>query len=420
MISGPAAGRTGRRRHLVAGRRYVIVGNGAAGTTCAETLRKREPDCSVTLVTDEPHPLYNRVTLPRALKREVPMEKVFIRTLAWHQQVGIRFLPETRVTRISSEERTALTDRGEELPWDALLVATGGRPHPLPAPGAGVPDCRNFQYYADTVALDERIAQSRRAVSVGGSFISYELAEAFRARGLETVWLIRGPRWLRRVLDEEGGDLVDRIARAHGVEVVHGSEVARVNVKDGAVTGVVTTAGETIDCQLVGAGLGLTMNTQVLEGTGARIREGIITDECLRTSVPGIFAAGDVAEYMDRVTGQHHRMGTWDNALFHGRVAALNMMGQETPYVDVPTYQSGLFDTIISVVGVTPEALPEAESVTRSDLAARTYRKLFFSGDRLVGAVLIGSIRGKKKLMDLIRERAVFPTEGERRALLLA
>ncbi len=404
----------------MAGRRYVVVGNGAAGTTCAETLRQRDPDCSVTLITDEPHPLYNRVTLPRALKREVPFEKVFLRSVPWHAEVGIRFLPETRVTRVLPTERTVLTDRGEEIRWDALLIATGGRPHGLPAPGAEAANCRSFQYFDDTLALDACIAQSRQAVAVGGSFIAYELAEAFRSRGLETVWLMRGPYWLRRVLDEEGGALVDAIARAHGVEVIHGVEVAEVKVAGGAVTGVVTTAGETVPCQLLGAGLGLRMNLDLVQGTGIRTHEGILTDECLRTNVPGIFAAGDIAEYRDRVTGHHHRMGTWDNALLHGRVAALNMMGQETPYVDVPTYQSGLFDTIISVLGVTPESLPEADSVTRCDPRARVYRRLFFSENRLVGAVLIGSIRGKKKLMELIREKVPVTGDAARRALLEA
>ena len=383
-------------------------------------LRKREPGSTVTLITDEPYPLYNRVTLPRALKHEVPMEKVFIRTVEWHEQVGIQFLRDTRVTKIDVNGRTVTTHTGRELPWDALLLATGGRPNPLAVPGADSGTALNFQYFSETVTLDQRIKTSRRAVSVGGSFISYELAEAFRARGLDVVWLIRGPRWLRRILDAEGGQLVDRIAAAHGVEVVHGVEVTEVKVKDGAVTGVVTTAGETIDCQLVGAGLGLTMNTDLLEGTGVATADGIVTDECLRTNVPGVFAAGDVAEYSDQVTGRHHRMGTWDNALFHGRIAAMNMMGQETPYVDVPTYQSGLFDTIISVLGVTPETLPEAEAVTRCDLGARTYRKMFFSEQRLVGAVLLGSIKGKKRLMELIRQRATFRTEAERRALLEA
>lgn len=400
------------------GRRFVIIGNGAAGTTCAEVLRKHDAACSITLLTDEPYALYNRVTLPRMLKNEVPASKVFLRTTEWHEQMGIRLLRETRVARVSVAERTVLTGDGREFPWDGLLVATGGRPNPLAAVGGDAANCLNFQYYDDTVALGEQIGRSRRAISVGGSFIAYELAEAFRVRGLETVWLIRGPRWLRRVLDEAGGELVDRIAATHGVEVVHGQEVARVLVRDGLAVGVQTTDGRTFDGQLVGSGLGLTMNTDFLTGTGVRVEKGVVTDGFLRSSVPGIYAAGDIAEYADEVTGHHHLMGTWDNALAHGRVAALNMLGGEVPYVDVPTYQSGLFDTIICVLGVTPETLPDAESVTRCDLEARNYRKLFFNRNRLVGAVMIGSIKGKKKLMDLIRQGASFPTPADRHTLL--
>ena len=403
------------------GTRYVIIGNGAAGTTAAELLRKRQSDAAVTLITDEPYPLYNRVTLPRALKHEVPLDRVFIRTVDWHAQNGITLMRETRVTRVSVEERTVLTSRGQEIPWDRLLIATGGRPNPLPAPGADAKQVMNFQGYDDTVVLDRQIHRSRRAVSVGGSFIAYELAEAFRVRGLEVVWMMRGPRWLRRILDDEGGVLVDRIAADHGVEVIHGHEVEHVLVRDGAVAGVRTTGGQTLDGQAVGVGVGLTLNTDLLAGTGVETREGIVTDEYLRTSVPDIFAAGDIAEYRDQVTGVHHRMGTWDNALFHGRVAAMNMMGVEHPYIEVPTYQSGLFDTIISVIGVTPEGLPDAQSVTACDMAARTYRKVFFSPEgTIVGAVMVGSIKGKKKLMDLIKQHAAFASETDRRVLVEA
>lgn len=399
-------------------RRFVLIGNGVAGTTCAEVLRKEDPAASITLITDEPYPLYNRVALPRMLQGRIPGEKVFLKTADWHTQHNIRFLRETRVIAVDTEGRTVLTSAGQEIPWDALLVATGGRPNGLPVPGGNAPNCMNFQYYDDTVRLIDQIQRTKRAVSVGGSFISYEMAEAFRERKLEVTWLIRGPRWLRRVLDEEGGELVDRIARAHGVDVVHGEEVAEVVVRDGVAVGVRTTGDQTIDCQLIGSGVGLTMNTDFLRGSGIVLGSGVITDEFLRTNIAGVFAAGDIAEYRDRVADTHHMMGTWDNALAHGRVVALNMLGGHEPYVDVPTYQSGLFDTIISVLGVTPEALPGASSVTRCDFEARSYRRLFFQDDRLVGAVLLGSIKGKKRLMDLIREHAHCPTEGDKRILL--
>jgi NAD(P)H-nitrite reductase large subunit len=400
-------------------KRYVIVGNGAAGTTAAELIRRQEPASLVTLITDEPYPLYNRVALPRFVKQLVPEDKVIMRTAAQHSAAGIRFLPCTRVTRVSVEERTLLTEDGQEVPWDRLLVATGGRPNRLPAPGGDAPNVYNFQTLDEAKAINAAIPAAKRGLAVGGSFIAYELTEGFAHRGLCTTWLIRGPRWLRKVLDEDGGELVDQIVRGHGVDIVYGDEVAEVIVKDGLATGVRTVRGRTIEADVVGVGLGLTMNVDFLAGSGVRVERGVVTDRYLQTNVPGVFAAGDVAEFEDVVLGRHNMMGTWDNALAHGRVAALNMMGARQPYIDVPTYQSGLFDTIISVLGMTPENHPELESVASVDLAARNYRKLFFLGERLVGAVLIGSIRGKRQLMDLIRSGQPVPV-AERRALAQA
>jgi NAD(P)H-nitrite reductase large subunit len=396
---------------------YVIVGNGAAGTTAAEVIRQKDPAGSVTLITDEPYPLYNRVALPRYIKSLVPEDKVVMRSAAQHAKSGIAFLPETRVSKVSVEEHTVLLSSGRELPWDRLLIATGGRPNPLRVPGGDAPNVHNFQTLDESKRIDADLARCKQGVAVGGSFISYELTEGFRHRGLDTTWLIRGPRWLRRILDADGGALVDQIARSHGVQVVYGEEVAEVKVRDGLAVGLVTTGGRHIDCDMVGVGLGLTMNVDFLAGSGIQTHRGVLTDRFLRTSVPGVFAAGDVAEFEDVVLGRHNMMGTWDNALAHGRVAGLNMVGGQEPYVDVPTYQSGLFDTIISVLGMTPENHPELESVAQVDMAARNYRKLFFLGNRLVGAVLIGSIRGKRKLMDMIKAGTPVAV-SERQALL--
>jgi NAD(P)H-nitrite reductase large subunit len=377
-------------------------------------VRQQDPGADITLITDEPYPLYNRVALPRMLKLMVPEQKVILRSAEQHAASGIRFLPETRVTALSVEERTLRTEAGGEIPFDRLLVATGGRPNRLAVPGADAPNVMNFQGLDDTRALMEAIRRARCAVSVGGSFISYELTEGFRHRGLETTWLIRGPRWLRRILDEEGGALVDEIARSHGVQTVYGDEVAEVVVKDGLATGVRTRAGRFIEADVIGVGLGLTLNVDFLRSTPVEVRRGVVTDERLQTSVPGIFAAGDVAEFFDVTLQRHNVMGTWDNALAHGRVAGINMAGGSERYTDVPTYQSGLFDTIISVLGMTPESHPEITSVGRCDHRARTYRKLFLLDGRLVGAVLIGSVKGKKRLMDLIRSRQPLDVDPEK------
>jgi NAD(P)H-nitrite reductase large subunit len=397
-------------------RRYVIIGNGAAGTTCAETLRKQDPHCTITLITNEPYPLYNRVALPRYLKGIVRREKVFMRTPEQHEEKGIALLLETVVKSVDAEGRTVLLEDGRELPYDALLVASGGRPNRLSVPGGDHPAVFNFQTMDDTTAIIDEATAGRHAVVVGGSFIAYELAEGFAMRGLHTTWLMRNKPFLRRTLDAEAGALVDLLAADHHVDIIYGEEAAGIVPKNGMLGRVVTTTGREVVADVAGVGVGLTLNTEFLSGTGVEFRRGVVTDEYLRTSVPDIYAAGDIAEFYDVHIETHNQMGTWDNALSHGRTAAVNMAGGAEVYHEVPTYTSPLFSSNIAVMGVTLENRPDLDTVTRADLEGREYKKLFFLEDRLVGAVTIGRPRGRKKMLAMMHSGE--PVEGPREALL--
>jgi NAD(P)H-nitrite reductase large subunit len=399
-------------------KRFVIIGNGAAGTTCAETLRKNDPDCAITLVTDERWPLYNRVALPPFIKGKTPRQKVFLRSVEQHAERGITLLRETRATAVDPTGKTVTLHDGRELPYDALLVATGGRPNPVRAPGAeGAKNLFNFQYFDDAEEILDAIHRSKRAAVTGGSYIAYELAEGMREQGLEVFWLIRGPHFLRRVLDPEGGALVDDIAKEHGVHMLYGESVKEIVRDNGALKGVVTSGGQTLDVDMLGAGLGMTMNLEVIRGTGIETNEGILTNEYLETNVPGIFAAGDIAEFDDVTIGRRNMLGTWGNAIGHGKTTALNMLGKRTVYEDIPMYSSTLFDSYIRVIGLTPEGGAELESFERLDARNKSYQRLFFAENRLVGAVLIGDMRFRQRIFACIKSREPIPL-GERQKLL--
>ena len=310
---------------------YIIIGNGIAGTNCAETLRASDPSCRITLLTGESHALYNRVALPRVLKLQASEAKVRMRTCDRHLQDGIDLRLETRVTHLCPDQKSVLTDTGEEIPYDKLLIATGGRPRRLSVPGGDLHGVMTFQTLDDTRALDECIRAARTAVVAGGSYIAYELADAFRARGLETTWIMRGPRFLHRILGAEGGRIVEAIAADHHVRVVHGAEITAVHGRNGAVTGVATTAGEVLDADIVGLGLGLCLNTDFLAGTGLRLTPGVVTDAQLRTNVPGIYAAGDVAMVYDPALDAYTQVGTWDNASSQGALSHATWSAQGRP-----------------------------------------------------------------------------------------
>jgi NAD(P)H-nitrite reductase large subunit len=403
-------------------RRYVIIGNGIAGTTAADVLRKNDPNCSIHLLTNEPYPLYNRVSLPRFLQGVLVEQKVMIRDFAWHEQRNIRLMTETLVTHVNTEERVVVTDKGQHLPYDALLVASGGWANPLRVPGAeGTKHIYNFVTLDDTKTIIARMLESRTALAYGGSFISYELCDGFVARKLDTTWIMRGPCWLRSCLDLDGGEVVDNIAKKFNVQVIHGDEIESVVPQNGVPSYVKTKKGRHIPADVIGVGLGITLNTQFLKHTPIGIRSGIVVDEYLQTNVPGVYAAGDVAEFYDRIVGEYHSMGTWDNAMAHGRIVGVNMAGGHEPYIDVPTYTSPLFDVNIAVVGTAESNNPEMESIARREPGEKgneNYRKLFFRENKLVGVLMIGSPKGRKKLVDIVKNQLPIETATEREVLL--
>ncbi|MEA2642816.1 MAG: hypothetical protein QOF51_4210 [Chloroflexota bacterium] len=391
-------------------RRYVVIGNGIAGTTAAETLRKNDPDCTITLFTGEPYPLYNRVALPPALKLKTPIPKVFMKTVEFHADRDIAFHPETRVTAVDLDRRVVTTNRGHEVAYDSLLVATGGKPNELTVPGSDADGVCYFQTLDDTKRLLDEIAEARSAVSIGGSYIAYELAEAFHERGLHVTWLIRGPHFLHRILDENGGLLVDTIARKHGVEMIYEDSADHLETKDGRVAGVVTKAGRRAEADMVGCGLGLRLSHDFLPRERVRIEYGVITNEYLETNAEGVYAAGDIAEFYDADVNTHYTMGTWASATNHGKAAAFNMAGDRRQVNDVRTYTTTLFDSRMTVIGATPEIPIQLESVSHADFKAPepkswAYKRLFFFDKRLVGAVLIGDMRSKVELVNVIRSK---------------
>jgi 3-phenylpropionate/trans-cinnamate dioxygenase ferredoxin reductase subunit len=400
-------------------RRYVIVGNGFAGTTCAEHLRKGDAACSIVMLADEPYPLYNRIALPPLLRKQVTQQKVIMRDLAWHEKHAITLHLNTRADSIDVAEKVVYAG-GTAYPYDALLIATGGRPNRADVPGAGARNVFNFQYMDDTLAISEQLETAKSAVAVGGSFIAYELAEAFASRGVETHWLQRGPRFLRRMLDEVAGEMIDDAAREDNVHVHYEEELHQLVRSDGLVKKVVTKSGMEIPADCVAVGLGLTMNTELVEGTGIAVKTGIVCDDRLETGVKGVFAGGDVAEFYDPTAEMNYRMGTWNNAGAHGKVVAINMAGGDERYHDVPEYSSKLFtNQTITQFGISPEYRSDLQTVRKIDREKRHYRALFFWGNRLAGAVLIGkgNRAGKRKYLDAIKSKTEF-APSDREALL--
>ncbi len=387
-------------------RRYVVIGNGIAGQTCAEELRKLDAEASIVMIAAEKHPLYNRVALPRYLRGQVRREKVFMRTADDYARQNLEIHFETWATEIDTREKVVRTNHGQSFPYDALLVATGGRPKPPPWPGSDqVSSVLGFQTIDDTDSIIEKADSAGRVLVMGGSFIGYELAEGVSFRKTAKVtWIMRGPWFLRYVLDEEGGQLCRQLGESQGVEFITSDEVSKFSRINGHYLAE-TQNGKRVDFDVLTYGVGLDYYTEPVRGTEIELNKGIVTDAKLRTAAPDVYAAGDVAVFYDLMVERHNQMGTWDNAEAHGKVAARNMAGADEDFFDVPTYTTTMFGSTLAVAGVTPDVQPDLESVRTFSFEEKFYRKLFFKDGRLVGAIMIGPPKGRKKLIEIMRSR---------------
>ena len=386
-------------------RRYVVIGNGIAGQTCAETLRASDPDCSIVMIAAEEHPLYNGVALPRYLRGQMREEKVMMRTVEDYAARNLDIHFQTVATEVDPKARVVRTNRGQEFPYDAVLVATGGRPTPPPWAGAEEirGDIYGFQTLDDTRAIIERSDRCDSVLVMGGSFIAYELSEGLVHRDRAKVtWLMRGPRFLRYVLDAEGGQLCRQLGEEAGVRFITEDEVRMFTRSNGHHVAE-TVNGERVEFDALFYGVGLDYYTEPVANSGVELRKGIVTDAKLRTNLPDVYAAGDIAVFYDHMVERHNQMGTWDNAEAHGQVAARNMAGADEDFFDVPTYTTTMFKSTLAVMGVTPDVQPDLESVRDYSFEQKYYRKLFFKDDKLVGGIMIGPPKGRKKLIEIMR-----------------
>ncbi|HKQ68018.1 MAG TPA: FAD-dependent oxidoreductase, partial [Polyangiaceae bacterium] len=393
----------------MAQRRYLILGDGAAGTSAAQHVRRSDPEGLIAIYSDDPHPAYFRAALTNYLLGELTEQQLWaVPPSFYHEHRIHRVL--ARVAAVDpARGQVWLASGGAPVAYDALLVATGSRARPPPFHGGdlrGVMTMRTLQDARDMMDM-VRVGGLSRAVIVGGGPLGLEWVQALKLRGLEVTLLMRETKFLASVLDDVASDLLLARLRQSGVEVGLGEEVhAAMPGGDGRVGAVITKSGHTLPCQVVGMAIGVIPNSDCLQGSGVALGKNgaVVVDDCLRASMPGVFAAGDVAEHRGR------SLQLWEPARAEGRIAGFNMTGQSLAYQPGSHYfATRLYDldfASVGSLGSDPLARPFVDFPRRTGRIS--YRKVLIKNGRLVGAVMLGEReervrqRGRafKKLID--------------------
>jgi len=375
--------------------KYVIIGDGIAGATASETIREEDEDAEITIFTDEDTALYNRIMLKNYMKGTLPKQYTQMHDENWYEKRDIELKLETPIENVDTDENKVYTS-DEEYSYDKLLVATGGSPRELPQ-DEGFDNLHYMWTMNDASEVRESAEECEKAVVVGGGLLGIDLAMAYAENDCETHYLIRGETWWNRGLDEEGAEIIHRKMEKKGVNVVTETEVDGL-VGDENVEKVVSKEGDEFECDAVAVAIGQTPNSDIIDVE--KNDAGMIkTDEFLETSAEGVYAAGNMVEYDSPVFERRTVNGSWDHSEAMGERAGKNMARENSEFDFVNTYGVGHFDIQFLAIGDW-----NGEPV-QTKYSEDEYRRLFFDGDRLVGAVIIGYTEGQEDLKKMIKEK---------------
>lgn len=371
---------------------HVIIGASAAGLAALEAIREVDKGCAITVLSKEKGPLYSRVGLTHFLDGTVKVPGMNMRDPDYARQLNATILTGVAAIHVDPKARTVKLSNRKTLKYDTLLVASGSSAVVLPIPGVklrGVYPCITRQ---DAINIDKAIPGARQTAVIGAGLIGIQAVDCLAKRKKKVAVIEMMPHVMPAMVDATGGKIFEDMLREQGHSVHTGLKAVEILAKDGRVTGVKLEKGKVVPCQLLVMAAGVRPNLEFLEGTRIQKKQGLLVDAHQQTSIKGIYAAGDVAETTDMLSGQRVVIAIWPEALNQGRIAGLNMAGVKVKY------EGSMAMNVTSVLGLPIASLglwevtdtKEYQIHTGLNAAKRTYRKLVFRGGKLVGAVLVG------------------------------
>ena len=392
---------------------YVIIGDGIAGSSAAETIREADPDAAVTVITEEGEALYNRILIKEFAKGKLPAAPVSIHDPDWYAERDIDLQLDTVVTGVDTEGHEVHTHEGDVYEYDKLLLATGGTPTQLPVEDSDAEGIHHFWTFEDARAIKESAAEAETGVVVGAGLLGIDLAAICGAQDVDAHYLMRGNAWWRYALSEEGAEIIHDALREKGVTPVFGSGVDHFETdEDGHVTAAVDPNGDRFEAEFAGVAIGLNFNTEFISDTDIELDNGIVVDEYMRTNVEDVYAAGDITQFHDVILGERAQNGAWGSAKEQGSVAGTNMAAdaEAERFEWVSSYSITHFDFPFLSFGHPTLGDETVEQKYDED----TWRRVTLKDGRVIGGVLIGDLSAQSALKKLAREQLDVSGQKER------
>jgi nitrite reductase (NADH) large subunit len=375
---------------------YLIIGNGVAGTTAAENIRKQDREGNITIVTDEDLPFYWRIQLNEYISGDITEEQLLAKKEDWYRDQNIALKLKTRIVGADAQKKVVVTEDKEELAYDSLLIATGSHSFIPPIKGSekkGVFSLRDVQ---DARDISQFAKSAEQVILIGGGLLGLEAGNALRKLGKKIMVVEFFPRLLPRQLDVDGAARLQKIMEGMGFSFRLGAKTQEVTGEDQA-SGALLEGGETLSGQMIVISAGVRANLEMAEPLGLKTDKGVVVDERLQTNQPDIYAAGDVAEFR----GMPY--GIWPAAMEQGKIAGANMAGGEA------TYNGTTMANTLKVVGVdlasagNIDAENEFESKVSTD--EDVYKKIVLENNQIIGCIMLGDTKGFNEITKMMSEK---------------
>ncbi|MDA5194500.1 NAD(P)/FAD-dependent oxidoreductase [Govanella unica] len=386
----------------------IIIGAGQAAAQAIQTLRAKGSDERIILIGDEPYLPYDRPPLSKGLLAgDIELERLYFKKPAFYEDKAVDLHLRTRVEAIDRAAKTVTLSDGAPLAYDDLIIATGARVRKLSLPGSDLKGIHYLRSIDDVLGIRDEMTPGSRLAIVGAGYIGLEVAAVARKLGVEVTVLEALDRVMTRVVAAPVSHFYEGVHREAGVDLRLGIGISGFEGgagDGGRVTSVRLADGSHLPCDLAIVGIGVVPNVELAEDAGLEVGNGIVVDDCARTSDPHIYAAGDCTNHPNALLGARIRLESVQNAVSQGKAAALAILGMAESYAEVPWFWSDQYDLKLQIAGLWE---PTDELVLRGDPQSRKFSAVYVRDGAIAAINVVNNLKDFLPAKKLIGERRV-------------